>query len=79
MTDEIASFKVTAADIQKQEVHPSGDAHMRDGGHFSHIHLVFQNPKISMDEVFRRQRAVLRWTGSHTSLNCLGSIVKWPR
>lgn len=34
MTDEIASFKVTAADIQKQKVHPSGDVHMRQGGHF---------------------------------------------
>lgn len=34
MTDEIASFKVTAADIQKQEVHPSGDAHMQKGSHF---------------------------------------------
>lgn len=29
MTDEIASFKVTAADIQKQKVHPSGDVHMQ--------------------------------------------------
>lgn len=27
MKDEIASFKVTAADIQKQSVHPSGDRH----------------------------------------------------
>lgn len=34
MTDEIASFKVTAADIQKQEFHPSGDVHMQRGGHF---------------------------------------------
>lgn len=34
MTDEIASFKVTAADIQKQKVHPSGDAHMQGGSHF---------------------------------------------
>lgn len=34
MTDEIASFKVIAADIQKQEVHPSGDAHMQEGSHF---------------------------------------------
>lgn len=41
MTDEIASFKVTAADIQKQKVHPSGDVHMQKGSHFSHIHLVF--------------------------------------
>lgn len=39
MTDEIASFKVTAADIQKQKVHPSGDAHMQEGSHF--IHLIF--------------------------------------
>lgn len=39
MTDEIASFKVTAADIQKQKVHPSGDVHMQEGSHF--IHLVF--------------------------------------
>lgn len=28
MTDEIASFKVTAADIQEQEKPPSGDGHM---------------------------------------------------
>lgn len=41
MTDEIASFKVTAADIQKQKVHPSGDAHMQEGSHFIQIHLVF--------------------------------------
>lgn len=41
MTDEIASFKVTAADIQKQNVHPSGDVHMQEGSHFSHSHLVF--------------------------------------
>lgn len=34
MTDEIASFKVIAADIQKQEFHPSGDVHMQRGGHF---------------------------------------------
>lgn len=34
MTDEIASFKVTAADIQKQKVHPSGDVHMLEGSHF---------------------------------------------
>lgn len=39
MTDEIASFKVTAADNQKQRVHPSGDAHMQDDSHF--IHVVF--------------------------------------
>lgn len=39
MTDEIASFKVTAADNQKQRVHPSGDAHMQDDSHF--IHGVF--------------------------------------
>lgn len=39
MTDEIASFKVTAADIQKQKVHPSGDVHMQEGSHF--IPLVF--------------------------------------
>lgn len=39
MTDEIASFKVTAADIQKQKVHPSGDVHMQGGSHF--IPLVF--------------------------------------
>ncbi len=39
MTDEIASFKVTAADIQKQKVHPSGDVHMQKGSHF--IPLVF--------------------------------------
>ena len=39
MTDEIASFKVTAADIQKQKVHPSGDAHMQEGSHF--IPLIF--------------------------------------
>lgn len=38
MTDEIASFKVTAADIQKQEFHPSGDVHMQCGGHFTHTH-----------------------------------------
>lgn len=30
MTDEIASFKVTAADNQEQRVHPSGDAHMQN-------------------------------------------------
>lgn len=41
MTDEIASFKVTAADIQKQKVHPSGDVHMQDSSHFISIHLVF--------------------------------------
>lgn len=41
MTDEIASFKVTAADIQEQKVHPSGDAHMQEGSHFIYIHLVF--------------------------------------
>ena len=34
MTDEIASFKVIAADIQKQEFHPSGDVHMQSGSHF---------------------------------------------
>jgi hypothetical protein len=34
MTDEIASFKVIAADIQQQEFHPSGDVHMQRGGHF---------------------------------------------
>lgn len=28
MTDEIASFKVIAADIQEQEKPPSGDGHM---------------------------------------------------
>lgn len=28
MTDEIASFKVMAADIQEQEKPPSGDGHM---------------------------------------------------
>lgn len=28
MTDEIASFKVTAADIQEQKKPPSGDGHM---------------------------------------------------
>lgn len=39
MTDEIASFKVTAADNQKQKVHPSGDVHMQEFSHF--IHLVF--------------------------------------
>lgn len=37
MTDEIASFKVTAADNQKQRVHPSGDAHMQDDSHFIHV------------------------------------------
>lgn len=41
MTDEIASFKVTAADIQKQKVHPSGDVHMRVGSHFIHLVLIF--------------------------------------
>lgn len=30
MKDEIASFKVTAADIQKQSVHPSGDRHTQE-------------------------------------------------
>lgn len=45
MTDEIASFKVTAADIQKQKVHPSGDVHMQEGSHFSHSHLVFSEYK----------------------------------
>lgn len=39
MTDEIASFKVTAADNQKQKVHPSGDVHMQEDSHF--IHVVF--------------------------------------
>lgn len=38
MTDEIASFKVTAADIQEQkEKPPSGDGHMTPGGHFSPV------------------------------------------
>lgn len=37
MTDEIASFKVTAADNQKQRVHPSGDAHMQDDSHFIRV------------------------------------------
>lgn len=45
MTDEIASFKVTAADIQKQKVHPSGDVHMQEGSHFSHSYLVFSEYK----------------------------------
>lgn len=45
MTDEIASFKVTAADIQKQKVHPSGDVHMQKSSHFSHSHLVFSEYK----------------------------------
>lgn len=45
MTDEIASFKVTAADIQKQKVHPSGDVHMQEGSHFSHNYLVFSEYK----------------------------------
>ena len=30
MKDELASFKVTAADIQKQSVHPSGDRHTQE-------------------------------------------------
>ena len=41
MTDEIASFKVTAADIQKQKVHPSGDAHMQEGSHFIPLVSIF--------------------------------------
>lgn len=41
MTDEIASFKVTAADIQKQKVHPSGDVHMWEGSHFIHLVIIF--------------------------------------
>lgn len=43
MTDEIASFKVTAADNQKQEVHPSGDAHMQEDGHFIHLVLAWKS------------------------------------
>lgn len=42
MTDEIASFKVTAADIQKQNVHPSGDVHMQEAGHFIHLLFMFR-------------------------------------
>ena len=38
MTDEIASFKVTAADIQEQSIHPSGDVHMQKSGHFIQGH-----------------------------------------
>ena len=41
MTDEIASFKVTAADIQKQRVHPSGDVHMQEGGHLHPLKSFF--------------------------------------
>lgn len=47
MTDEIASFKVTAADIQKQEVHPSGDAHMQDSSHFVLLILNLRSMSIS--------------------------------
>lgn len=42
MTDEIASFKVTAADIQKQKVHPSGDVHMQVGSHFIPLIFIFK-------------------------------------
>lgn len=42
MTDEIASFKVTAADIQKQKVHPSGDVHMQEGSHFIPLVFIFK-------------------------------------
>lgn len=45
MTDEIASFKVTAADIQKQEFHPSGDVHMPSGGRFTRT---FVQPSVCM-------------------------------
>lgn len=57
MTDEIASFKVTAADIQKQRVHPSGDAHMQDGSHFIYVPLEFSENKTihGMDDLEEHQ------------------------
>jgi len=36
VTDEIASFKVTAADIQEQVKPPSGDGHMTPAAIFAY-------------------------------------------
>lgn len=53
MTDEIASFKVTAADNQKQKVHPSGDVHMQSDSHFISLVFIFKFIFSSLSSCFQ--------------------------
>lgn len=48
MKDEIASFKVTAADIQKQSVHPSGDRHTQRDVAILYLYTVCTNSGVGV-------------------------------
>lgn len=48
MKDEIASFKVTAADIQKQSVHPSGDRHTQRDVAILYLYTVCTNAGVDV-------------------------------